>query len=116
MDKETEKLAPPSTYELLIRLDERQSIIIESFKDVKHEIQSIKIDFNTAQERIRDELMKSMDDKTRPLVARLVTLENDVDKLKECVATATGGAKWSRSGFEILIAILMLYVAIRTSI
>ena len=116
MDKETERLAPPSTYELLIRLDERQSVIIESFKDVKDEIQSIKIDFRAAQERVRDELMKSIDDRTGPLMVRLAALENEVDTLKTCVATASGGASWTRSAFEILMAIIMLYIAIMASI
>lgn len=116
MDKETERLAPPSTYELLIRLDERQSVIIESFKDVKDEIASIKIDFRAAQDRVRDELMKSMDDKIGPIVAKVTSLENEVQVLRDNMATMSGGAKWTRSAFEIIVTLLMLYVAIKTSI
>ena len=115
MDKETERLAPPSTYELLIRLDERQSVIIESFKDVKDEIASIKSDFRTAQDRMRDEFVKSIDNKFEPLVAKVNLFEQRIQALEAKSSEFTGGSRWSNRLLDVLLIILMLYISYKAT-
>ena len=115
MERETEKYSSPSTYELLIRVDERQSVIIESFKDVKDEIASIKSDFRAAQDRMRDEFMKSIDNKFEPLVAKVNLFEQRIQALETKSSEFTGGSRWSNRLLDVLLIILMLYISYKAT-
>jgi phage-related minor tail protein len=115
MDKEAEKMPPSSIYELLYRVDERQNIIIESFKDVKDEITSIKIDFRTAQDRMRDEVMKSIDNKVEPLIVKVSALEQKVQVLENKNSELAGGSRWSNRILDVVLTILLLYISYKAT-
>ena len=115
MDKEAEKVPPSSIYELLYRVDERQNIIIESFKDVKDEITSIKIDFRTAQDRMRDEFMKSIDNKFEPLVAKVNLFEQRIQSLEAKNAELAGGSRWGNRILDVVLTILLLYISYKAT-
>ena len=104
---------PQPTNYLLTLLDERHTIILESIREVKDEIHSIKIDVRTGEIRTRDELLKYIDDRTSPINTKLILIEADVDDLKECLSSTRGGYNWTRNIFEIIISILMLYIALK---
>lgn len=115
MERETEIHSSPSTYELLIRVDERQSVIIESFKDVKDEISSIKIDFRSAQDRMRDEFMKSIDNKIDPLATRVELIEKKLQLVEAQNSELVGGAKWGNRIVELILIILSVYISYKAT-
>lgn len=104
---------PQPTNYLLALLDERHTVIIEAIKEVKSDIHSIKTDVRLGETRTRDELLKHIDDRITPIITKLTLIEADVDNLKECVSTTRGGYNWTRNIFNIIITILMLYIALK---
>ena len=106
MASETEIASQPSTYELLIRLDERSNITNESLRAVKDEVSSMKTDVRNTQNETRNEIIKYIDSQIKPIKDEVCILRDDVKILKE-VRSGEKGVKEFVGWINLLVLLIL---------
>lgn len=113
MESGTERISPPTTYELLVRVErvvEKQNTFFDSLRDIKADISSIKSDMRSMHESMREEFTRSMDDRIEPLAAKVRELETCVNTLNSCMATMQGSDNSKNKIFTAATTLMLLYL------